>query len=207
MQTGYISNRKEKKFLIPAIYSPDMWEETIQEKESYTYADYAKLPEGAPYQLIGGNLVMTPSPTPYHQEISRKIALKLFNFTEERELGQVYYAPLDVYLSDKEVYQPDIIFIRKEREGIIGREMIKGAPDIVIEILSPSTAYYDLREKFRIYERSGVGEYWIVDPGLKKIEVYENENEKLKIYSEAETNETVSSKILAGFKISPVEIF
>jgi Uma2 family endonuclease len=85
--------------------------------------------------------------------------------------------------------------------------MIKGAPDLVIEILSPTTAYYDLREKFRKYEETGVKEYWIVDPELKKIEVYENDNKKFKIYGEAEAKETVSSKILNGFNISSDDIF
>ena len=160
--------RSDKTFLIPAVYSPAMWEETIQEKEGYTYEDYAKLPEGAPYQLIGGKLVMTPSPTPYHQEISKKIILKLSNFIEERALGHLYYAPLDVYLGERDIYQPDIIFISEERKEIIGPKMIKGAPDLIVEILSASTAYYDLREKFKIYEQNGVNEYWIVDPGLKK---------------------------------------
>jgi len=207
MQTGHISNRKDKEFLIPAIYSPAMWEETIQAKENYTYEDYSKLPEGAPYQLIGGNLVMTPSPTPYHQEISRKLEFKLLNFVEKNGLGHVYDAPLDVYFSDNEVYQPDIIFISKTRERIIGSKIIKGAPDIVIEILSPATAYYDLRKKFSVYEHSGVGEYWIVDPDLKKVEIYWNDNQKFKIFSEAETKGTVSSKIINGFIISPDDIF
>jgi Uma2 family endonuclease len=207
MRTDITKNRKGMEFLIPAVYSPSMWEDTIPKKESYTYEDYAKLPEGAPYQLIRGNLVMTPSPTPYHQEISRKLEFKILGFVEERKLGHVYYAPLDVFLSDREVYQPDIIFIRKERKNIIGRTKIEGPPDIVIEILSPSTAYYDLREKFRTYEQSGVGEYWIVDPGLKKIEVYVNDNKKFIIHSETEGMESVSSRILEEFKLSPVDIF
>lgn len=179
----------------------------IPEKKTYTYADYARLPEGAPYQLIGGQLIVTPSPTPYHQEISRKLEFKMVAFVEERDLGHVYDAPLDVYFGDSDVYQPDIIFIRKEREEIIGKTKIEGTPDIVIEILSPSTAYYDLRKKFRIYEQSGVSEYWVVDPGLKRIEVYENKGKKFNIYMEAEGEGKVSSKVLEGFGVELGEVF
>ena len=81
------------------------------QKEVYSYEDYAALPEGAPYQLIGGKLVMTPSPTASHQYISARIGERLIDFVEGMGLGIVLYAPLDVYLEEKETYQPDIIYI------------------------------------------------------------------------------------------------
>src|SRR3990167_6684556 len=129
----------------------------IEKKKFYTYKDYEKLPEGAPYQLIGGELVMTPSPIPYHQEILGNIFYELKRFVEETTRG-------DVYFSETDIYQPDIIFISKDRLNIIGEKKIEGSPDLVIEILSPATAYYDLRIKKDTYEQSGVKEYWIVDP-------------------------------------------
>ena len=82
-----------------------------QRKGVYTYADYEKLPEGAPYQLIGGDLIKEPSPVPYHQILSMRIEFELVKFVEERDLGVVLDAPMDVYLSETEVYQPDIMFI------------------------------------------------------------------------------------------------
>lgn len=176
-------------------------------KKQYTYEDYSKLPEGAPYQLIGGELIMTPSPVPYHQIISRKIGFELVKFVEERKLGEVIYAPMDVYLSETETYQPDIIFISKERLNIIGEKKIEAAPDLVIEILSESTAYYDLKHKKRIYESSGVKEYWIVDPMEKSIEVYENINSEFKIHSQALKSGRVSSKLLEGFGVDVEKIF
>jgi Uma2 family endonuclease len=97
--------------------------------------------------------------------------------------------------------------ISKDNIKIIYEKNIQGAPDIVVEILSPETAYYDLREKFKIFEESGVKEYWIVDPGLKKIEIYENNEKKFRIHSEAEGDGVVLSEILAGLTISLVEIF
>jgi len=206
MQTVKGVKEGQMEFLVPDVYDASMMD-SIPLKESYTYEDYAKLPEGAPYQLIGGELVMTPSPTPYHQEISRKLAFKILSFLEKNNLGTLYYAPLDVFLSDRDVYQPDIIFISGGRLEMIGKKKIEGAPDIVIEVLSPGTAYYDLRKKYRAYQEYGVREYWIVDPELKKTEVYENQNKKFKIYSEAEGEGTVSSKVLDELVISLNEIF
>ncbi len=176
-------------------------------KKQYTYADYEKLPEGAPYQLIGGELIMTPSPVPYHQIIAKNIGFELLKFNEQKRLGEVIFAPMDVYLSETETYQPDIIFISKDRLNIIGEKKIEAAPDLVIEILSPSTAYYDLRQKKRVYEKSGVKEYWIVDPMEKGIEVYENVNGEFRLFSEARGKEGVKSKLIEGFGVEAEKVF
>ena len=176
-------------------------------KKQYTYEDYEKLPEGAPYQLIGGELIMTPSPIPYHQIVKHNIEFELSSFVREKRLGIVLDAPLDVYLSETETYQPDIIFISKDRLNIIGEKKIEAAPDLVIEILSPSTAYYDLRHKKRIYEKSGVKEYWIVDPMEKGIEVYENVNGEFKVFSQAQEKDRVKSKLLDGFEVELEKVF
>jgi len=180
---------------------------TLDKKNQYTYADYEKLPEGAPYQLIGGELIMTPSPIPYHQMISMKIGYELLKFVEDKKSGIVLYAPLDVYLSETETYQPDIIFISKDRLNIIGEKKIEAAPDLVMEILSPATAYYDLRHKKQVYEKSGVKEYWIVDPMGKSIEVYENVNGEFKVFSQAREKDRVKSKLLDGFEVEMEKAF
>jgi Uma2 family endonuclease len=176
------------------------------QKEVYTYEDYAALPEGAPYQLIGGKLVMAPSPTASHQYISVRIGKRLIDFVEEMGLGIVLYAPLDVYLEEKETYQPDIIYIAKERLFII-EERVKGAPDLVMEILSPSTAYYDLRKKARVYARQGVKEYWIVDPEERSIEIYTNQGGTFELKQKAEGEGKASSSLLAGFEVELKDIF
>lgn len=177
------------------------------EKKTYTLEDYLKLPEGAPYQLIKGELVMSPSPSTVHQEILKILAVKLVNFAEDRGLGKVYLAPVDVYLSDTDVYQLDIIFILKDRLNIIGERKIEDAPDLVIEILSPATAYYDLRIKKEIYEKAGVKEYWIIDPIQKIIEIYQNQKEGFKPLFIVRTEGVVSSAIIEGFSISLKELF
>lgn len=176
-------------------------------KRQYTYEDYEKLPEGAPYQLIGGELIMTPSPVPYHQIVSWRIGFELGKFVENKKEGIVLCAPLDVYFSEYETYQPDIIFISKERLNIIGEKKIEGAPDLVIEILSEATAYYDLKHKKKIYEKTGVKEYWIVDPIEKSIEVYENTERGFKLYSSAIESGKVSSKLLERLEIELEKVF
>ncbi len=179
----------------------------IEKKKTLTYADYEKLPEGAPYQLIGGELVMTPAPAPYHQIVSRNIGFELLQFVRGKNLGEILYAPVDVFLSETETYQPDIIFISKERLDIIGEKKIEAAPDLVIEILSPATAYYDLRHKKNIYEQCGVKEYWIVDPIEKNIEIYENINKEFKLVNKAQEKGKTTSKLLKDFPIELEKIF
>jgi len=179
----------------------------IPQKDVYTYADYAMLPEGAPYQLIGGKLIMTPSPTTYHQDIVVCLVEKLLNFNAKEKAGKVYVSPIDVYLEDKETYQPDVIFISKDRLHIIESAKINGAPDLVMEILSPSTAYYDLKEKFKVYARHGVKEYWIIDPKDKSIEVYEGNEGKFKQVQRMEEEGKAKSSILKGFEVNLKDIF
>lgn len=173
-----------------------------------TLEEFLALPEGTPCQLMGGEVVMmTPAPTPYHQIVSRRLEFALLRFVEERELGQVFYAPLDVVLSEGDVLQPDLLFVARERESIIGPERVEGAPDLVVEILSPGTAYDDLRRKYRIYERSGVCEYWIVDPVAKRVEVFRNENGTFRLVSAGEDLETVASTLLEGFAVEVTSLF
>ena len=177
------------------------------EKKVYTYEDYAQLPEGAPYQLIGGELVMSPSPTPTHQRISLNLSVALYLFVKEHDLGQILVAPMDVYLSETDTPQPDILFIAKTRLGIIGEKYVDGAPDLVVEILSPSAAYYDLKKKKRLYEASGVKEYWIVEPEAQEIEVYALVEGRFDLFGREAGQGTITSKLLAGFSVDLADVF
>ncbi|MCL6448985.1 MAG: Uma2 family endonuclease [Armatimonadetes bacterium] len=179
----------------------------IPQKEVYTYADYALLPEGAPYQLIGGKLVMTPAPSTFHQIISMRLEAKFVNFVTEKDLGIILDAPIDVYFEEKETYQPDIIFIAKNRLQIIEKARINGAPDLVVEILSPSTGYYDLKKKARTYARHGVKEYWVVDPEDQSIEVHVGREGKFVLNQRAEGEGRVKSLVLEGLAVEVTEIF
>ncbi|RMG03359.1 MAG: Uma2 family endonuclease [Nitrospirae bacterium] len=181
---------------------------TLAEKEKfYTYIDYEQLPEGAPYQLIGGQLVLTPAPEPYHQKVSLKIVSALFRFVTENGLGEVFTAPIDVFLTNTETYQPDIIYISKENTGIISEKKIEGPPDLVVEILSPSTAYYDLKHKKKVYEQTGVKEYWIVDPMEKSIEIYKNTDRGFVLIERKVAEGKVTSNLLKNFSLNTEDIF
>ncbi len=142
---------------------------TLEKKA--TVQDCQNLPEGAPYQLIAGELVMTPSPTPLHQNISLNLATELRSYLKRNNLGKLFTAPLDAYLSEEDVYQPDILFIRSRRAAAIQKEQLRIVPDLVVEILSPTTAYYDFTRKKEMYCARGVSEYWIVDPEAETVEM------------------------------------
>ncbi len=134
---------------------------TIEKK---TIRDYQLLPEGSLYQLINGKLIMSPSPNRTHQKLIGEIFRIIANYLKDNEVGEAYIAPSDVYLDDENVVQPDIYFVSKNNLSILTDAGADGAPNLIIELLSPSNAYYDLRAKLQLYEKFGVKEYFIVDP-------------------------------------------
>jgi Uma2 family endonuclease len=138
----------------------------------WTYADYAALPDdGNRYEIIAGVLYMTPAPGIGHQSVSARMVTFLVTHVEFAGLGRVFAAPVDVELAPDTVVQPDIVVVLSASLHRITPSRIIGAPDLVVEILSPGTAGYDRREKQDAYARAGVGEYWIVDPGAQTVEL------------------------------------
>jgi Uma2 family endonuclease len=138
----------------------------------WTYADYAALPDdGNRYEIIAGVLYMTPAPGTGHQSVSARMVTFLVTHVEFAGLGRVFAAPVDVELTPDTVVQPDIVVVLSASLHRITPSRIIGAPDLVVEILSPGTAGYDRREKQDAYARAGVGEYWIVDPGAQTVEL------------------------------------
>ena len=134
-----------------------------------TYQDYAKAPDDERWELIDGDLFMPPAPIESHQVAATDLVTLLNTFVKERGLGQVFSAPYDVVLSDVDIVQPDLLFVSNERSHIRTPANIQGAPDLVVEILSPSTASRDWRDKLDLYERYGVKEYWVADPDAHRI--------------------------------------
>lgn len=178
------------------------------QKKIYTYQDYLNLPNDRNrYEIINGELIMTPAPKIIHQDISRNIGIELALFVQKHKLGKVYYAPCDIVLSNENVVQPDILFILKENMNIITEDNIQGAPDIVIEILSPSTGYYDLVAKKEIYETFGVKEYWIVDPKKQWIEIYILKENKYNLHQRADKAGKIQSHLLKWFEIDLETVF
>lgn len=142
-----------------------------QAKVRYTYNDYLLLPEDKRYEILDGDLYVVPAPNIKHQRVSLNLTVALHQHVRDKNLGEILEAPCDVVLSDENVVQPDILFVRKERAGIIGEKNLQAAPDIMIEILSEGTRRKDLDIKKKIYARFGAPEYWIVDPTADTVEV------------------------------------
>ncbi len=172
-----------------------------------TIEDYERLPEGAPYQLIAGELIMTPSPTPFHQSIIYQLILELGFFVKRNKLGKILPAPIDVYLSDEDIYQPDLIFIRADRARGIRKDKLRIIPDLVEEVLSPSTAYYDLTRKKEMYCISGVTEYWIVNPEAETIEIMVKHGEIYQTEQFLHKTDTLESAMFPGFTMKIENIF
>ena len=145
---------------------------TQKPKVRFTYEDYCQLPDDKRYELIDGEFYeMAPSPSAVHQWSSFALARLLADFVDRLALGVVYMAPFDVILSENDTLQPDILFVKEERQSIITHRACEGAPDLVVEVLSPSTSQRDLGIKRERYARFDVQEYWLVNPVARSIEV------------------------------------
>lgn len=180
---------------------------TKEPKIKLTYADYSKTPEDERWELIDGELIMAAAPNTEHQMIQSETGWHVKGFVREGDLGWVFYSPIDVVLSDYVVVQPDLVFVSKARAAIITRANIRGAPDLVLEILSPSTARRDWRDKFDTYETHGVGEYWVADPERSMFWVFVLRNGKFEEAGRYGEGDTLISPTLAGFELDLPEVF
>jgi Uma2 family endonuclease len=142
-------------------------------RRGWSYAEFARLPDdGNRYEIIDGELFVTPSPDPVHTRIAFNLASLLERFVAEHNLGWVTPAPVDVLLGEGDYVQPDVVFVRREHRVEITDRGIEVPPDLVVEVLSPSTAFRDRGLKRERYARFGVPEYWIIDPEARRVEVY-----------------------------------
>lgn len=138
-----------------------------------TYDDLLALPDdGLRHELIAGEHFVTAAPFTKHQRALLKLARVLAELVERQDLGEVLIAPVDVVLSPRDVVEPDLLFVSKERAALITERNVPGAPDLAVEVLSPSTRRLDLRLKLDLYERFGVREYWIVDPDRETVTIH-----------------------------------
>ncbi len=176
-------------------------------KIKFTVNDYMTTPDDKRYQLLDGELILAPSPTMNHQTIALRLATMLHQFVLEHSLGQVWFAPLDVVLSNYDVVQPDILFVSNERANIITEANIQGAPDLVVEILSPGTAQYDRGYKRTLYSRHGVREYWLVDPDAKTVEILTESDEGFTVTATYHRGEALFSVLLEELSVDINQIF
>ncbi len=173
----------------------------------FTYEDYKHTPEDKRYELLYGDLIMVPAPRIAHQRTSVKIEMPLYTFVIENDLGEVFDAPCDVVLSDTNVVQPDLLFVSKERAHIITEDNIRGAPDLVIEVLSPSTAQRDRTLKRTLYSRYRVSEYWQVDTDAKIVLVLTLSDDGYDVDGVYGEGQTIVSRLLPGFTLETDKIF
>lgn len=179
----------------------------VEQNKYFTYEDYLKINDDNRYEIIGGDLILVPAPKTLHQRISGEIFAAIKNFIQKNNLGVVFYAPTDVVLTPEDKPQPDILYISKERLDIIKEQYIDGAPDLVVEVLSPSTASRDKVEKSRLYYAHGVKEYWIVDPDNGVVEVLIPGAKYWQIAGAYNRKETLLSPLLSGLEINLQKIF
>ena len=180
---------------------------TTGAKIKFTYEDYCNAPEDKRYELHDGDLILVPSPKEPHQKTSLDLAAELRLFTRRTGIGYIYIAPFDVFFSNTDVVQPDVIFVSSERLEIITPDNIRGAPDLVIEVLSPSTAHRDRTFKRALYARNGVREFWLVDTDAHTIEVLllgASGYETVGIFG---AGQTLTSPTLTDFNLNTDEVF
>jgi Uma2 family endonuclease len=166
-----------------------------------------ELEEGFFYELINGIIVKKQAPSPQHQKAVLKLSKLFDDYAVEKDLGEVYTSPIDVFFDKFSNTQPDVLFIKKERNFIITPNGIQGHPDLIVEVLSPSTFRYDRKEKMKLYLEFGVSEYWIVDPKNQSIEVYVLENDVYDMRFFAIETGNIESKVLEGLTFDVSKVF
>ncbi|MEQ9468622.1 MAG: Uma2 family endonuclease [Ekhidna sp.] len=174
---------------------------TIDRSKEWTVDDYLQLEEGLLAQLIDGNLIMSPAPTTNHQRVLRK----LYDFLSATLKGEIFFSPIDLYINEQNVLQPDLVYISESRNEIVTERGIEGTPDLVIEVISPSNSFIDRNTKRKKYLDLGVTEYWIVDPANQTLEIYtpmEYDTPKGYLIREGKVKSDVSDSI--GFDLKSI---
>jgi Uma2 family endonuclease len=175
-----------------------------------TYEDYALIPEdGQRHEIIDGEHYVSPAPFVPHQDLLVELTYRFKAFLNTHHLGRLLIAPTDVLLSVHDIVQPDLLFVSKERAEIVELENLKGAPDLVVEILSKGTRRLDERIKLDAYERCGVREYWLFDRFRKGVQVWERAEEgfRQRPFLAAAAGDVLTSPLLPGLELPLAEIF
>jgi Uma2 family endonuclease len=171
-------------------------------KTRMTAVEYLALPETMQRSdLINGEIIMSPTPTVEHQRLVLRIARLLEQLVPD---GEVFIAPLDVYLDDDNVVQPDVMWVAADSKCVIETKYLKGAPDLVVEVLSPGTKRWDKKEKFHLYEKYGTREYWLTEPDEQFIEVWclrDGKFVRLDIFGR---DETINSPLLGQVEVNAI---
>ena len=173
-----------------------------------TYEQFCQLPDdGKRYELVHGEVHVTPSPTTRHQFVLQNLFVSLSNYLVKNPLGETALAPLDVRLSEDTALQPDLIFISNARAGIIQENWIAGAPDLVVEVLSPCTAAHDRATKLWLYAEARVPEVWFIDSQAKTVEVLRLQGKKYLLETTLAGDQVLTSSLFSGWQLPLPELF
>jgi Uma2 family endonuclease len=173
-----------------------------------SWDDLKGLPEDAGRtEIVDGDLVMSPTPSDRHQEISTALAAKIYPFVRRQKLGKFYGAPVHVVLAENTNFEPDLCFLATANLHRLESPVIAGPPDLIIEIISESNRTHDTVVKFQNYERYGVAEYWLVDPRDEKVTVWSLEQGSYVSLGAFATGSKLLTRALEGLTLDPAEIF
>jgi len=171
-----------------------------------TVEDFMMLPEGTLAELIDGEIFMTPGPRVPHQRAVLNLAVEIRSFSRPRMLGEILVSPMDVYLPSGDIVEPDLIFVRRENLAII-QDWVRGVPDLLVEVLSPSHPERDLIVKRHLYARNGVGEYWIVDPADRSVQIFRLAGGRYEPAGYRKEGQVLSTDLLPGLELTVESLF
>ena len=173
-----------------------------------TYEDYVCLPDdGKRYEILEGELEVTPAPVPRHQDVSRNMVRVLHGYVRCEGAGKVYHAPIDVVLDEHNIVQPDILFISTPRLHIIGERNIQGMPDLIVEILSPITQRRDRVLKLQMYARHGLMHYWLLDPAQQTLEAFDLDRGTYRLTEALVDEASFEPQLFPGLTIDLAEVW
>lgn len=173
-----------------------------------TYRDWLAYPDdGRLYEIIGGELFVSPPPIIRHSRIARELGTRIHAFLDRAHLGELFFAPTGVRLGDEDVVEPDLLVVLREHADRIGEQVIDGPPDLCVEILSAGSARRDLTTKRELYARAGVPEYWIVDPETASVEVLRLDRGAYARAGLYRKGDTLRSPLLEGLQIPLAGVF
>jgi Uma2 family endonuclease len=173
-----------------------------------TVADYRQMPETGPrYQLVEGRFYMSPAPNRFHQRIVVNLIHLIQSYLDKNPMGEVYVSPFDVYLTEIDAYQPDVLYVSNANAGILTDQGAEGPPDLAIEVLSPKTSFLDLGSKRNVYARTGVQELWIIDPQALTVAIYRLQEDGDTPAATYDAQAEFSSALLPGLIIRSADVF
>jgi Uma2 family endonuclease len=171
-----------------------------------TVEDFMKLPEGTLAELIDGEIYVSAAPQVPHQRAVLVLATALGTFAHPRKLGEVFLSPMDVHLPSGDIVEPDLIFVRRENFAII-QDWIRGVPDLLVEVLSPAHPERDLIVKRGLFAQNGVGEYWIIDPMDRSVQIFKLSGERFEPAGYLREGQSLRTELLAGFEFALEKLF